>query len=64
MIPMYIIIFLVAVAVALIDVIPYHLCVGAGLVLLDVYMVISPTFTKKSAIDKTRKMCRMRLVSG
>lgn len=55
MIPMYIIIFLVAVAVALIDVIPYHLFIGAGLLLLDVYMVISPTFTKKSAIDKTRK---------
>ena len=52
MIPMYVIIFLVAVAVALIDVIPYHLFIGAGLLLLDVYMVISPTFTKKSRVER------------
>lgn len=55
MIPLYAIIFLIAMAVALIDVIPYHLYIGIGLILLDIYMVISPSFTKKSAVEKTRK---------
>lgn len=51
---LYVIILLVAVAVALIDVIPYHKYISIGIVLLDIYMVISPSFTKKSAMNRTK----------
>ena len=53
--PIYAVILIIAIAVALMDTIPYHLYIGLGLVILDIYMIISPSFTKKKAMENTKK---------
>lgn len=54
-IPIYIILGFITLIITLLDFIPYNKFIGMFLALIDVYMIISPTIIKKTAVDMTKK---------
>lgn len=54
-IPLYVFFLIMAVVLYFADFIPYHYFTMGLIIIFDVYLVISPSLTKKSAIGRTKK---------
>lgn len=53
--PFYLIVLIIAVAFFFMKFMPFNIYIAGGIVLLDVYFVVQPSFTRKTAMKRTQK---------